>query len=754
MNYTHRAGFVYLFLAVFFLTACEGDTGPAGPAGPAGPPGNDGQPGPSGPAPGLPVASATVINATVNSVSIDANLQTTVNFTLTNDLGQGLTGLPASHMGFVLAQLSPGANGSASEWQAYTTNSRTTPPDVQAGYESGSSGTFTDVGDGTFTYVFARNLTDYPAGPTYDATRIHRVGFEIRTNRGLLSYNIPANNAPYDFRPASGPVDRTDPADIADHRLIVDNDTCNACHDNLELHGEARFDIDYCVQCHNPSSIDPDTASEPWGGSVDMALMTHKIHMGAKLTNGYRVIGYGGDEHDYSNVHFSQDVRNCETCHNASDANTPQASNWENVPTRNACGACHDDVDWAGGGHPGGAIFVDDSECALCHASDSTVANGAVRIGVVHEIPEKLAAAEFQFNVENIAGTARGETPVIDISVSNPITGTNYDLHNDPAFTECTTFTSRLAVGVAWDTDDYTSTGSGNTPGQPISMNPLPACFGASSNIGNNVFQVTSPTQIPATATGTLAVTIDGHPSVVIDGTPESIAVPNAIRYAAITDADPAENQRRNQVALAKCNDCHNTLAIHGNNRTDNIEVCVTCHNPNATDINRRVGDCANDLGTDDVSIDMKFMIHALHAGGQEDGVPYEVCGFGFPSRTHVYDFVYPGRLNNCEGCHEPGGYYPVDPAKVLGTTVDVGTDPASPTDDTVVSPNTAVCSACHVSSLAAEHMKQNGGDFMATKGSNSELISSGVETCQLCHGPGRSADVKEVHGVGTFRFN
>jgi len=50
--------------------------------------------------------------------------------------------------------------------------------------------------------------------------------------------------------------------------------------------------------------------------------------------------------------------------------------------------------------------------------------------------------------------------------------------------------------------------------------------------------------------------------------------------------------------------------------------------------------------------------------------------------------------------------------------------------------------------------MKQNGGDFEATKAADSTLISTGVETCVLCHGPGRSADVGEVHGVGDFQFN
>lgn len=736
--------FTIILFAASLLWACEGDDGKDGAAGPAGPPGVDGPPGPPGPTGGtggVPIDSAEKINIEVTSVSVPAGGGApVVELRLTNDLTQGLTGLPAGDIRFMLSQLSPApAAGASSEWQSYVTRDSGGITDAQATTETASAGTFVDNGDGTYQYTYAQALTAYAAGPTYDETKTHRLGIEIRGQAPISTNGI------FDFVPSGGAP--------TFERKIVDNDTCNACHDVFGFHGGPRVDIEYCVTCHNPYSIDGDTAGEAWGGRVDMDVMIHKIHYGVELANGYTVIGFRNSVHDYSGVVFPQDVRNCTTCHEESDANTPQASNWREVSNRDSCGSCHDDIDWGNGGHPGGFTFTDDTQCLDCHGPTATVNNGEVQTARAHEIPTQLASQEFQFNIVNVANMGVGQTPEVDISVTDPTNGdAPYDLLVDPEFTTCAGGASRLAVDIAYNTADYTNTGSGNAPAQPIAMNPL-ACFGnpgATPVAGSpGVFRVTSPIALPADAVGTAAVTIDGHPARDIDGSVERIPVTNAIAYVGIDGA--TATPRRNAVAIEKCDDCHNQLAMHGNNRTDNIEVCVTCHNPNATDSRRRNAPCTDTLGTDDVSVDMKYMIHALHAGGAT-GVAYDVCGFG--NRPHSFDFHYPGRLNNCEGCHLPGGFYPVDPATVLGTTVDDGLDPAVPTDDVVVSPNSAVCSTCHVSDLAKQHMMQNGGDFTATKAADSTLISSGVETCELCHGEGRSSDVREVHGVGEFEFN
>jgi OmcA/MtrC family decaheme c-type cytochrome len=111
-----------------------------------------------------------------------------------------------------LSQLTPGSAGGSSEWQSYATTEDGGIPDVQASTENGSAGTFTDNNDGTYTYTFASALTDYPAGPTFDETKTHRLGIEIRgqapnSSNGIVTF-VPAGGEP------------------TFERRIVDNDTC------------------------------------------------------------------------------------------------------------------------------------------------------------------------------------------------------------------------------------------------------------------------------------------------------------------------------------------------------------------------------------------------------------------------------------------------------------------------------------------------------------------------------------------------
>ncbi len=742
-----------VLLATSLMWACEGDDGAAGPAGPSGaagpqgPQGDQGDPGGTG---GVPIDSADKINIAINGVSFDADDKLVVDLKLTNDLTQGLFGLPAGDIRFAIAQLSelPAGSGRSSEWRSYVTRSSSGVPDAQATTETATDGTFVDNGGGSYTYTFAEPLSDYPAGPVFDAGKTHRLGVEIRGQAPISSNGI------FDFVPAAPGMNPTFT------RKIVDNDTCDACHDRLEFHGGPRTDVEYCVVCHNPYSTDEDS-----GNSVDFKRLIHNIHSGR---NGYQIVGFRGAVHDYSDVVWTQDVRNCDTCHEVSDANTPQASNYLEFSTREACGTCHYDDGIPGndrrteyaiedGVHPGGFLFSDDTQCNDCHgpaATVTTVEGQLVRVGEIHRIPGFEASENFIFEVLAARNVVAGGAPLeIDYRVLDG-NGTPYDLDTAPEFTACGDGTSRLAIDIGWTTTDFRNTDSGNANAQPLGINALGAgCGGAGTDVdGDGIFTAVAPAGVPAGLAGAIAVALEGHPGSDLDGDgsvggrSDRVAVTSAIAYFGIDGA--AATPRRNAVAIEKCADCHKQLSLHGNNRTDKPEVCAICHNPNATDIRRRVAGsaCVTELGADDEPIDFKSMIHGIHSGN------VGICGFG--NSAHPYfDVVYPGHLNNCEGCHLPGGYYPVEPGTLLGTTVDAN-DPATPTDDVVISPNTSICSTCHTNTLAAEHMKQNGGDFAATKMADGTLSSSGVETCVLCHGPGRSADVGVVHGVGEFEFN
>jgi len=695
----------------------------------------------------VPIGTAEKINIEVVSVVVAAATDApVVDLRLTNDLAQGLSGLPPGDLRFVLSQLSgaPAGSGESSQWQSYITRDSGGIADAQASTEAATAGTLVDNGDGGYQYTFAQTLNSYSGGPIFDGSRTHRLGIEIRGQAPISS------NGVFDFVPAGGAPTFT--------RNIVDNDTCNACHDVLEFHGGPRTDVPYCVTCHNPSSIDGDS-----GNTVDMAAMIHNIHSGR---DGYTIVGFGGSIHDYSNVEFTQDPRNCQTCHAEDNQDNTEASNWRTVANRASCGTCHfdDGISTNGvhnfsieiGDHPGGFLFTDDTQCLDCHGEGASVTNSEgelVRTDQVHRIPALEAGMQFVYNLVDVRNVTTGGFLEIDYSVTNQ-NGVAYNLDTAPEFTACADGTSRLAIDIGWATNDFTNVDNGNNNGAPLSINALGiGCGGSGTDLdGDGVYTVISAVAIPTGITGSIAVAIEGHPGVdlngdgAISGSNERIAVTNAIQYFGI--ATSTTIPRRNVVAIEKCNQCHEQLALHGNNRTDKPEVCALCHNPNATDIPVRVAGtaCEATLGLDDESIDMKSMIHGIHAG------TIGVCGFRSSAHSYI-DVVYPGRLNNCEGCHLADSYYPVEPSEILATTVDAN-DPSTPIDDRVISPNTAVCSSCHTDALAKQHMMQNGGDFNATKAVDSSLISSEVETCVLCHGPGRLSDVKEAHGVGEFNFN
>jgi OmcA/MtrC family decaheme c-type cytochrome len=128
------------------------------------------------------------------------------------------------------------------------------------------------------------------------------------------------------------------------------------------------------------------------------------------------------------------------------------------------------------------------------------------------------------------------------------------------------------------------------------------------------------------------------------------------------------------------------------------------------------------------------------------------IIGFG-GSVNDFSELRFPGDLQNCLTCHLEGTFELPLGAEVLATTVDsdgiIGDPPMSdgdPTNDQNMTATTSACSACHDNVLATTHMAQNGGAFDALQSEVDD--GTFTETCALCHGPGRIADVRGAHQV------
>jgi OmcA/MtrC family decaheme c-type cytochrome len=357
---------------------------------------------------------------------------------------QSATATVASYpnISFALAKLVPGTGTAPSRWVSYlvttvptytSATDHTIVASVPTRPTTDNAGTLVDNGNGTYTYTFYRDVKQAAAqvaaatltAPnvaadlddlTFDPNLVHRLTIQISGNAPGTGTNTPDGstsavaavpmlhpvNVVYDFIPATGQQV------TASGRDIVATAKCNACHNVLggipgdtatnnsaAFHGGSRNDARYCVVCHTGQrkygQAEATTTATGYSGNTyringfavgKLPTHIHKIHMGSDLTK----TGYNYANVLYNKITYSQDVKNCTTCHDGTPgaANaTAQGDNWKSVPSREACGACHDGINFATGkgwtladfeagtqatsiGHVGGAK-ADDSQCALCH---------------------------------------------------------------------------------------------------------------------------------------------------------------------------------------------------------------------------------------------------------------------------------------------------------------------------------------------------------------------------------------------------
>jgi len=563
---------------------------------------------------------------------------------------------------------------------------------------SDSGGTYAKVADGIYIYTVGNPL---PA--SYDQNVTHTIAAYAR--RDLREFNLDryVDNDAFHWVPSGSQEPWP--------RDVVVTAACNQCHNPLAEHGGARQDVELCILCHTPQSFDPDT-----GNTVDFPVMVHKIHMGEQLPSvqegiPYQIIGFRQSVHDYSNVVFPQDIRNCESCHIpgpdalteeeiavASIVGGTQSSAYLLRPTRATCGSCHDDVDFATGfGHIGWPQNSDDF-CLSCHMPEGDLEFDASIKGA-HTIPYKSTQLEgLHIELLEVMNTAPGQSPTVHFKITeNDGTVLPIDVLN------------RISFNLAGPTTDYSTLVRESSVQDTVIA------------VGDGSYTYTFEATLPADASGSYAVGAEARRDVLLnEGMTNEMAfreqaLENPVFYFSVQGGPPVP--RRTIVTDEKCETCHDNLSLHGDNRHD-PEYCVTCHQPGSSDEARRPD---SELPVE--TIHFKFLIHRLHQG-EELTRDFTVYGFG--NSVHTYNELrFSGDLRDCESCHVNDSHTVPLPANLLAT-------PTPREFYSPIQPIGSACLGCHDSESTAAHAFTNAAPF--------------GEACAACHGSSADFSVERVH--------
>jgi OmcA/MtrC family decaheme c-type cytochrome len=477
-----------LFVALLLVVSCSAAASPAGPAGPAGPTGAAGPAGPagaSGPSgsavrvsevhgvavakaqdelQGAPANPKYLADIKVTAVTADAAGTAKVTFTVKKD-GVAVTSIPTgTSMRVGMFKLAPKAAGqSYNSWVSYYWTTQTAgtanisagnvpwpkPADykvTQATRETVDLAKLVNNGGGSYSYTFLQNLSTAtmpspPINPTttvtvgYDRNLTHRVLVDMGGHAG------PTGEATLDFVPSGSAISQT--------RNIVLTATCQKCHGpEFAGHGGDRVTVEGCVTCHSPNTYDAQS-----GESLELSVLIHKIHAGNELAtvagpdgqfydnpntpadetkdNGvYAIWGNSNSRHSWEGAAFPAVLANCAACHTG---NAKDVANFQNVPSRAACGSCHDNVNFATGkNHSSGNLaMANDDACASCHPATGKGTGQSIADAHNWTTKDKRNIPEFDITLKTDT-PARGyyiggEKPVVTVVLKDHLTGVTLD---------------------------------------------------------------------------------------------------------------------------------------------------------------------------------------------------------------------------------------------------------------------------------------------------------------------------------------
>jgi OmcA/MtrC family decaheme c-type cytochrome len=700
-------------------------------------------------------------------------------------------------------------------------------------------------------------------------------------------------NLAYDFVPATGkPLTAVE---LSREDVSIDN--CNVCHGKLAIHGgneaqgipNQRVEVRYCVVCHTDQrafgraqvastrdtttngfdsitfpkltetatkntvtgitsfSYTPDTYVADGEVSGNFTTMIHKIHQGHTLVKqNYHYAGLAFNLKGFSKLGEGQKM--CTTCHGGADATT--ANNFNQIPSRKSCGACHDGIKWDTGsgstlgdkmkvvyaadtlpstGHLGGA-YQDDGACKSCHTAEGIQISHRTE-NITKNNPQITdGLATFRYEIKS--ATMSGEDLVVEFGIWKKVSPASTEAlvtfvapaasfpalapnvaggPLQPDFSGSASFLLPYALSQDGITTPTDYNNAGRAQAQPRSVS-ITTCLTTGSSgtctvvpSTNGYYRATIKAAYP---TGALmrAVALQGYFSQVT--APASLAAPNGRHAISVIFPVNKDAVRRTVVDSNKCAGCHEWFEGHGGNRVYEIQVCAACHVPGMASSGRGVPDSLmntwpftiadekilKDWGFDKTlpnaalklpvtSNNLKEMIHGIHIGRARETPRTFQSARDATSRSVVQllDFRrldFPGKINNCETCHvtytgaSSGAgsvqTYAFIPKGALATTFEsidqayadaTAANTATPADasrslkthnrtDTVRTPWAGACLSCHESDTARAHVAINGGFVDVTRATAQPTPRplEDIESCAVCHGPGRTFDTATIH--------